>query len=444
MEEAAPTLSEQLKQGTSAAHRAAENVSFVKNFIKGEIPKPLYTRFLVDLYHVYTVLERRLEQESLALPRDQGGLVAPIWFPHELSECDPRHCSVLHCAPAYTTSWLTSPPHADRVESLEADLAHWLGPAWREAEELEVSPCTREYVQRLEATTAAGVVAHAYTRYMGDLSGGQILMRKAQKAFGMRGCTDGLSFYVFPNIAKEKVFKEQFRRELDGLHPDKQLADEIIAEANVAFLLNMRLFAELDVLAGVEGAELPPLFEAVDALIAAAHKEASEAAALRAQGLAPAPCECPFANLGKYLEKCDFKWLLRLHQSEGEGARFAADVAREKKKRQALALEQAAATEDRRDGGEQSLKEGGAVAKGDGGASAVGECPLRMLSTRLDGRLFTRGFFACFCVCVVSCYLVLWLLSGSGDDSSSGKSILRSMWYLGRSSDWQPRHSTSN
>eukprot|EP01047_Picozoa_sp_COSAG01_P116982 COSAG01_NODE_45651_length_407_cov_1.448052_1_plen_104_part_10 len=104
MEGAPTTLSGQLKEGTSAAHAAAENVHFVKNFIRGDIPKPLYTRFLVALYHVYRVMERRLEQEGLALPRDQGGLVAPIWFPRELN----------------------------RVEALEKDLEHWLGPAWRD------------------------------------------------------------------------------------------------------------------------------------------------------------------------------------------------------------------------------------------------------------------------------------------------------------------------
>ena len=113
-----------------------------------------------------------------------------------------------------------------------------------------MSPCTKEYVDRLEKCNAAGIVAHSYTRYMGDLSGGQILLKKAQKAFGLdNGCTDGLSFYVFANIPKGKQFKERYRAELDGLKPDKKLADEIVAEANIAFLVNMRLFAELDVMA---------------------------------------------------------------------------------------------------------------------------------------------------------------------------------------------------
>ena len=205
---AAPrALSEQLKEGTAAAHAAAENVHFVKDFIQGNIPLPLYKRFVADLYHVYKALEKRLEQEALAQPRDQGGIVAPIFFPWELS----------------------------RTESLEADLEHWLGADWRTAPELEPSPCTLEYVQRIERTTPAGIVAHAYTRYMGDLSGGQVLLRKAQKAFGLqRGSTEGLSFYIFSNIERAKVFKDTFRLELDRLEPEPQLAQEIVAEANVS------------------------------------------------------------------------------------------------------------------------------------------------------------------------------------------------------------------
>ena len=37
----------------------------------------------------------------------------------------------------------------------------------------------------------------------------------------------------------------------------------VVAEANVAFALNMRMFEELDVLAGYEGAEVRPLSEAL-------------------------------------------------------------------------------------------------------------------------------------------------------------------------------------
>lgn len=281
-------LSQQLKEGTSAAHAAAENVLFVKNFIKGEIPLPLYTRFLGDLWHVYSTMERKLEEDALANPRHDGGIVAPIFFPHELN----------------------------RVESLELDLEHWLGADWK-SEVATMSPMTAEYCARLESASSAGLAAHSYTRYMGDLSGGQVLMRKARKAFGLPArSVDGLRFYEFAQIPKAAAFKDQYRQvrktthtakataiachclisdpdlphgccitqELDGLLPDQSVCNEIVAESNVAFLMNMRLFGELDLLSdqaeSLSLPPLPPLDQAVAVLLERARVETAENAAL--------------------------------------------------------------------------------------------------------------------------------------------------------------------
>ena len=45
------------------------------------------------------------------------------------------------------------------------------------------------------------LVAHAYTRYLGDLSGGQILKKIAQRGMGLQG-SEGLAFYEFDKIEK--------------------------------------------------------------------------------------------------------------------------------------------------------------------------------------------------------------------------------------------------
>jgi heme oxygenase len=302
--ENAKLLSQQLKEGTSAAHAAAENVLFVKNFIKGEIPLSLYTRLLVDLWHVYSTMERRLEEDALAKSRHEGGIVDPIFFPHELN----------------------------RRDSLELDLEYWLGADWRTTAVAEMSPMTAEYCKRLENCNSAGLVAHSYTRYMGDLSGGQVLMRKARKAFDLPPrSVDGLRFYEFDQIPKASTFKDQYRQELDGLRPAQSVCDEIVAESNVAFLMNMRLFTELDLLSGAEGVEpLPPLSQAVEVLLERARVESAENAALVAEGKTTPRMECPFANLGRFLENSDFKWLLNLHAAEGEKDAFEQDAARVK------------------------------------------------------------------------------------------------------------------
>jgi heme oxygenase len=89
------------------------------------------------------------------------------------------------------------------------------------------------------------LVGHHYTRYIGDLSGGQILKNIAQKAMSL-GEHDGLRFYEFAAIPDEKAFKANYRATLDALPIDQAMADRIVEEANHAFHLNMTMFQELE------------------------------------------------------------------------------------------------------------------------------------------------------------------------------------------------------
>ena len=88
------------------------------------------------------------------------------------------------------------------------------------------------------------LVAHAYTRYLGDLSGGPILRRITARAFGLVGDA-GLAFYAFPEIADLPSFKLDYRSRLDELPVDEALTEELIAEACRAFELNGAIFKEL-------------------------------------------------------------------------------------------------------------------------------------------------------------------------------------------------------
>jgi heme oxygenase len=94
-------------------------------------------------------------------------------------------------------------------------------------------------------TTPELLVGHHYTRYIGDLSGGQILKNIAQKAMSL-GEHDGLRFYEFDAIDDEKAFKAGYRTILDSLPIEQALADRIVEEANQAFHYNMKMFQELE------------------------------------------------------------------------------------------------------------------------------------------------------------------------------------------------------
>jgi heme oxygenase len=130
-----------------------------------------------------------------------------------------------------------------RVPALEADLAHLLGPGWRDA--AEVLPATAAYVARVRAigTEAGTYVAHSYTRYLGDLSGGQVIGRMVQRHYGV--ADEGVGFYAFPAVPKPKPFKDLYRSRVDALPLSDDEREAVVAEARAAFRHNRALFAEL-------------------------------------------------------------------------------------------------------------------------------------------------------------------------------------------------------
>ena len=134
----------------------------------------------------------------------------------------------------------------NRTESLKQDLAFYYGEDW--ANTLTPSEATKLYIDRIKEVSEKRpdlLVAHAYTRYLGDLSGGQILKKIAQRAMNLQS-TKGLAFYEFNEISDEQQFKQDYKSALDSLPVDTKVSRQIVAEANVAFSLNMKLFQELE------------------------------------------------------------------------------------------------------------------------------------------------------------------------------------------------------
>nr|UAD88862.1 heme oxygenase [Gracilariopsis chorda] len=204
-------LAQQLREGTTKAHSMAENVSFVKSFLGGVVDKKSYRKLIANLFFVYNALEEEIEKNK------NHSVIRFIYF-----------------------------PELNRKLSLSQDLQYYYGTNWEE----KVSPslATKIYVDRIRNISINQpelLIAHAYTRYMGDLSGGQILKKIAQTAMNLSG-SDGVSFYNFQDIKDDKTFKAVYRQALDSAPIDSREISQIIAEANTAFNLNMKVFQELN------------------------------------------------------------------------------------------------------------------------------------------------------------------------------------------------------
>jgi heme oxygenase len=133
-----------------------------------------------------------------------------------------------------------------REKSLELDMLYYFGPNWRE--EFKPTPACEKYLARIREISANDpvlLVAHAYTRYMGDLSGGQILKKIAKEAMGLQD-ENGTAFYEFNDIRNHGEFKKRYREALDTLPVDAETAERIVDEANASFHMNMAMFRELE------------------------------------------------------------------------------------------------------------------------------------------------------------------------------------------------------
>ena len=129
-----------------------------------------------------------------------------------------------------------------RLPSLRDDLVRIADPSDVAA---ELRPAAVRYVVRLHELDVADpelLLAHAYVRYLGDLSGGQLLRDIVARSAGLAPHA-GIAFYEFGDAPSASVLAAAFRSSLDRAVVDDP--DAVVAEARVAFTWHRALFDEL-------------------------------------------------------------------------------------------------------------------------------------------------------------------------------------------------------
>jgi heme oxygenase len=207
----APPFSTVIRAASRDRHTEAENSAFMADLLGGRLGLAAYAHYTEQLWFVY----RALEDGARALADDPvaGPFLRPELF---------------------------------RLAALERDLDHLLAPGWRSR--AVALPATARYAARVTQVARswpAGYVAHHYTRYLGDLSGGQLIRDIAEKTWGFQRKGDGVRFYVFEDIANPAAFKREYRKLLDGLAVEGQERQRVVDECGEAFALNTGVFAAL-------------------------------------------------------------------------------------------------------------------------------------------------------------------------------------------------------
>lgn len=204
-------FSARIRTATERQHADAENSTFMSDMLGGGLGVAAFYRYTGQLWHIY----RALEENGEALAQD------PVAGPFVR-------------------------PELARVAHLEDDLAHLGGANWRD--DVEPLPSTAAYAARVRECARewpAGYVAHHYTRYLGDLSGGQVIRGTAEKLWQLPKRGDGVRFYVFDQIPNPAAFKREYRELLDGLAVDELERQRVLGECQRAFDFNTAMFREL-------------------------------------------------------------------------------------------------------------------------------------------------------------------------------------------------------
>lgn len=207
-------LDSALREATSALHRELERSPFMSRMLAGQLQSGEYLRWLDCLVLVYGALERGL----------QANAAHPVLAPFiRLGIC--------------------------RLPALEEDLAYW-----QHRPHAAVAPAAAAlaYANRLRTVAADEpelLLAHAYVRYLGDLSGGQPLRRAVAGMPDSAGGA-GTAFYDFGSRPEVQALAEQLRaalRQAGTVATALGCFGSIVAEAVSAFRRHGELFAELGV-----------------------------------------------------------------------------------------------------------------------------------------------------------------------------------------------------
>ncbi|MCU0835961.1 MAG: biliverdin-producing heme oxygenase [Chromatiaceae bacterium] len=198
-------LADAMRERTRALHRQAERSGIITLILRGHVDRAGYRLLLRSLLPVYQALEAGLEHHR-ATPG--VGLLAE--------------------------------PALSRAQSIASDLDHLCPEGWCEGLPLLASA---ERYRAVVADAARGdgarLIAHAYVRYLGDLSGGRVM--RGLLAHSLRLPDEALGFFAFPDIADLDRFKLDYRHAIDRAGRIIGDTRAVVDEATRAFRLNIDL-----------------------------------------------------------------------------------------------------------------------------------------------------------------------------------------------------------
>lgn len=200
-------LANALRSGTRDLHQKAERTGVIREIIGGTVCRFRYALFLRNLLPAYQTLEMALET----------------------GRCNAIGYSV-HRNSLY------------RAKKIRSDLTAIMGSNWQQS--LPLLHEGERYSQRIAEATCGGdgalpLAAHAYVRYLGDLHGGQVFRRVLSRSLSFQ--PNELTWLDFSQVTDIGTAITDFRSALEQTASDDLEIERLIAEAKVAFQLNIEV-----------------------------------------------------------------------------------------------------------------------------------------------------------------------------------------------------------
>jgi heme oxygenase len=198
---------DQMKQETLEAHDESKDSGFAVTIMSGQWSPLAFVEWQRALYPVYNTLETILKKNR----KDPFLSI----FDHRRLDRSER---IFHDLSTYNVNPILDPSPL---------------------------PCVQDYVNCVANTDGSTprILAYHYTRYMGDMIGGQVIARSMKEKYGMSD--ESLTCYDFSEIGDLHYYRKNYKILIELLPWSEQEREDFVGEIKTAYQINAILFQEL-------------------------------------------------------------------------------------------------------------------------------------------------------------------------------------------------------
>lgn len=200
------SFSDTVRADTQEEHEQAERSAFIVSLLGGELDRRAHVELLKALHPVYRELEQNLVGQS-----------------------------------AESSVALFDDRRLDRTGRIAADLRTY----GIDVDHERPIAASQAYVElvRASAQSPQRLLAHHYTRYLGDMAGGRVIASRLRSEYGIE--PDALTYYDFSGLDDVHGYRKAYKEHLDAAPWSQAEQTEFIEESRRAYRANSELFADL-------------------------------------------------------------------------------------------------------------------------------------------------------------------------------------------------------